>query len=195
MSYASRAGEAAKPSAARWIRAADSPSKTVRLVTGSGFGTGGPGEEDGDPLLPIDGDVLQITIPAANRLHHWRPATVQMDQEVYLPLHRRWCAVPVVELQREFTLRGCDGDDVVNQRAKVSHPNAVEVVAARHLAREVGVGGGHLTSGKACTVERYRGDGSGTAAGRLRGVRDLDHQGVEWGDHLTSGQACTVERS
>jgi hypothetical protein len=75
------------------------------------------------------------------------------------------CGSPLIELQCEFNLRGCDGDDFVNRRAKVPHPNTVEVVAAGHLACDVGFKGGHLTFARARTVERYRGRRPGTAVG------------------------------
>jgi hypothetical protein len=54
--------------------------------------------------------VLEVTIRAANRLHHRRTATMQMDEEIYLPLHRLRRAVAVVKLHSEFPLRGCDGE-------------------------------------------------------------------------------------
>jgi hypothetical protein len=54
-------------------------------------------------LLPVDGEVFEITIPSANRLHHRSPATMQMGEKVDLPLHRLRPAVAVIELQRELT--------------------------------------------------------------------------------------------
>jgi hypothetical protein len=81
------------------------------------------------------------------------------------PQHSLWCAVPVVELQCESPSAAATGDDVVNRRAKVPHPNTVEDVAAGHLAGDVGFKGGHLTCARARTVERYRGRRPGTAVG------------------------------
>jgi hypothetical protein len=108
--------------------------QAVRLVPGNGLRPGGPGKEDGDVLLPVDGEALEVTSLAANRPRHRRPATMQMDEEVDLPLHRVRDAVAVVELQREFTLRGCDGEDVVDRSAQVPQPNIVELVPASQLA-------------------------------------------------------------
>jgi hypothetical protein len=60
------------------------------------------------------------------------------------PQHSLSCAVPVVELQCESPSAAATGDDVVNRRAKVPHPNTVEDVAAGHLAGDVGFKGGHF---------------------------------------------------
>jgi hypothetical protein len=70
---------------------------------------------------------------------------MQMDEEIYLPLHRLRRAVAVVKLHSEFPLRGCDGENVVDRSAQVPQPNVVELVPAGHLTCEIDLGGDHLT--------------------------------------------------
>jgi hypothetical protein len=95
-------------------------------------------------LPPVDGEVLEVTIPAGDRLHHRCTTTMQMHEKIYLPLHCLRRAVAVVELQHESPFRG-SSEDVVDRSAEVPQPNVVEVVPARHMTCEIDLGGDHLT--------------------------------------------------
>ena len=71
---------------------------------------------------------------------------MQMDEEVHLPLHLRQCAVAVVHLQCEITLRGGDGHHVVDQSTQVRQANLVQPVALGQQSGQSGEVGSHVTS-------------------------------------------------
>jgi len=66
---------------------------------------------------PVQGELLEVTSPATNRLDHSRPTPIQTDPEVYLPVHRGRRPVAVVQLQDEVPLGGGHRQDVVDRAA------------------------------------------------------------------------------
>jgi hypothetical protein len=96
-SYLSRDDVEVKPSATWWILAAASPSRRYVWRLGVG-GARSPSEEDGQAYPSLNHEVLEVAIPTADRPYYWRAVSLQISNQLRLPLHGLCRAVAMVEL-------------------------------------------------------------------------------------------------